>query len=77
MIVLGQSDRESKGQDMVRCSLINPESVTALFLLWRPEEKEREEEKEMDREAQFIINLVNISWVPGPGQGAGNINTMI
>lgn len=41
--------------------------------LSRKWEEEREEERKMDGEAQFIIHLPNIYWVPGPGQGAGKM----
>lgn len=32
-------------------------------------EEEREEERKMHGEAQFIIYFLHICWVPSPGQG--------
>ena len=41
------------------------------------EEKKREQERKMVREAQFNIDLLNSYQVPDPGQDAGNTNTVM
>ena len=73
-VVLGQSDpqRKEEKRKWVK-SWLSSESVPAPCR-WVPRrkwEEEREAERRMDWELQFILHFLNIYWVPGLGKALG------